>query len=343
MTMLPLHGDERGARLIAALDERHLAFAVALPDPLRRLALRRGTYTGEPGDEPFAGPSTMNPGVTLTPWLFWEITSGLGDALFLELADAGSRIVLASALLDHLVDGQAESPQDAVLLHGLLHQTGVARLRVPLGGASPFWAIADRLISEHLEGLASEKRLRAHPAGFTYPEFQRMVSAKFAPIVVTMAAYLAAADRLDLLEPVETSIKHLAVASQLLDDIGDWEQDHPAGRTTYFLACLRAIGPEDGFPGLRIEEVADRISATWLDVDQLNLAAEWLDQSRGPVEGIGCPRWLEYLDGFRVLTREHIRRATAAHLAHAVRPLLAYRERVGGAGAEAGPAAPGPV
>jgi hypothetical protein len=75
--------------------------------------------------------------------------------------------------------------------------------------------------------------------------------------------------------------------------------------------------------------MADRISATWLDVDQLNLAAEWLDRSRGSVEGIPCPRWVEYLDGFRELTREHIRQTTAAHLARAVRPLLAYSESVG--------------
>jgi hypothetical protein len=329
MTIPAPRGDERSQSLLAALDERYLAFVAGLPEPLRGLGLRRSTYTGEPGEVSFRGPSALNPGVTLTPWLFWETTSPFDDETFLDLAEAGCLIVISSALLDHLVDGQAASAEEAVLLHRILHERGIGRLRRRLGGASPFWPVADRLIAEHLEGLALEKAMRADPTRFTYPEFQRMVRAKFAPIVVTMAAYLAAMDRLDLLEPVEGSIKHLAVASQLLDDIGDWEQDLPAGRTTFFLASLGAHRPDIGAVGLSVEEVADQISATWLDVDQLNLAAEWLGRSRGSVEGIPCPRWVEYLDGFRALTREHIRQTTAAHLERAVRSLLAYPESVG--------------
>jgi hypothetical protein len=339
MTIPTPRGDERRVSLLAALDERYLTFVAGLPEPLRGLGFLRSTYTGEAGDVSFRGPSTLNPGVTLTPWLFWETTAPLDDETFLDLAEAGCLIVISSALLDHLVDGQADSAEDAVLLQRILHEGGIGRLRRRLGGASPFWPVADRLIAEHLEGLASEKAMRADPTRFTYPEFQRMVRVKFAPIVVTMAAYLAATDRLDLLDLVENSIKHLAVASQLLDDIGDWEQDHQAGRTTFFLASLGTHRPDDGPVGLSVEEVADRISATWLDVDQLNLAAGWLDRSRGSVEGISCPRWVEYLDGFRALTREHIRQTTAAHLARAVRPLLAYPEGVG-AGEKPRPAPP---
>jgi len=339
MMMLPVRGNERSASLLAALDERYLAFVAGIPEPLRELGLRRRTYTGEAVDDVFVGPSTLNPGVTLTPWLFWETTSRLDDKTFLDLAEAGCLIVISSALLDHLVDGQAESPEDAVLLQRLLHEKGISRLRVSLGDGSAFWPIADRLVAEHLDGLASEKRMRADPTGFSYPEFQKMVQAKFAPIVLTMAAYLAATNRLELLEPVEASIKLLAVASQLLDDIGDWEQDHQTGRTTYFLSCIRALQPEAGRHALPAGEISASINSSWMDVDHLNLAAQWLDRARASVEGLPCPGWVDYLDGFRELTRQHIRQSTAAHLARAIRPLLEHGERVDAGAANSGDSA----
>src|SRR3972149_6309148 len=102
MMMLPVRGNERRASLLAALDERDLAFVAGIPEPLRERGLRRRTYTGEAVDDVFVGPSTLNPGVTLTPWLFWETTSPLDDATFLSLAEGGSMVVISSALLDHL-------------------------------------------------------------------------------------------------------------------------------------------------------------------------------------------------------------------------------------------------
>ena len=323
MTNLTRLGDDRGKPLLAALDERFLSFVSRLNGPLRTHALRRSTYTNEPGAEAFGGPSTMNPGVTLTPWLFWELTSPLDDASFLSLAEGGSMVVISSALLDHLVDGQAVSPEDTLLLHRLLHERGIATLRACLGGGSPFWRTAERLIAEHLEGLALERGMRAALGAFSYPDFQRMVKAKFSPIVLTMSAYLTATERGDLQEPIENSIKHLAVASQLLDDLGDWEEDMRGGRLTYFLSC--AVAPREAArleAGLA-EEVEERIRSSWLDVDHLNLAAEWLDRARASVEGIPCPNWIEYLEGFRSLTLEHIRQSTAGHLVQTLDPLVA--------------------
>jgi hypothetical protein len=60
--------------------------------------------------EPHGGPSTMNPGVTCTPWLFWELTQDVEGEVLVEVALGGTLIVLASVLLDHLVDGQAAQP-----------------------------------------------------------------------------------------------------------------------------------------------------------------------------------------------------------------------------------------
>jgi hypothetical protein len=69
--------------------------------------------------------------------------------------------------------------------------------------------------------------------------------------------------------------------------------------------------------------VQETIRSTWLDVDHLNLANDWLSRSLASMEGILCPQWIGYLEGFRDLTREHIHQSMASHLAHALDPLIA--------------------
>ena len=120
MTELRLLEKSRAADLLARLDRAYFHFVDGLPGPLRILALKRGTYVGTASDAPFEGVSTMNPGVTCTPWLFWELVETLDDERILGVAGAGTLVVLASVLLDHMVDGQAENPGGT----SLLQQTG---------------------------------------------------------------------------------------------------------------------------------------------------------------------------------------------------------------------------
>ncbi len=323
MTRLVLNGASRAARLLAEVDRHYLAWAEALPDPVREVALLRRTYTGEPGGEAFAGPASMNPGITQTPWLFWELTACLEDEAFIALATGGCQVVLASVLLDHLVDGQADSAECTTLLHRLLHEDGVARLRGCLGSSSDFWPVAERLIREHLYGLASERQMRQTSGGFDLDRFIRMVRAKFSPIVVTMGAFLTASGHPEGLASVEDSIKALAVASQLLDDLGDWQDDLAAGRMTYFLDAVGATAGEPSGRGLTAEGIRQRIRVSWLDVDHLNSAEAWLERARDCPGLTRCEHWSAYLDGYVELTREHVRRATAAHLVQVLGPLLA--------------------
>jgi hypothetical protein len=151
------------------------------------------------------------------------------------------------------------------------------------------------------------------------------VPGKFAPIVVSLAALAESAGLPEAIAPMEASVKHLAIASQLLDDIGDAQSDLAARHLTYYLAQLapseRWLAPE--WPAW--EELQARIDAAWHDARHLRLTLQWLDSAVGAVEGLDCPAWLAYLDYYRGLAEEHLTAATARHLARSLRPLLAQR------------------
>ncbi len=321
----PLPDADRPRRLLAALDARYLDFLLTLPEPLRALGRERRSFSGVTGDCEAMAFSAMNPGITCTPWLFWEWTRDLADDVFLDLAEAGACVVLASVLRDHLCDGQAPNRGAAARLHAALRRRGRSVFRRHFLTDSPFWSAFVRLNEEHRLGLRLEARARADPQQFTWEWFQVMVQAKFAPIVLTVAAFLTWLDLPERLPPIERSIKDLAVAAQLLDDLGDWREDLASGRLTYFLSRLAPPERWAERPWPSPAEIQQAIDASWEDLEHLDLIEAWLAKALDAVDGIVCPAWKAYLDGYRSLAQQHATRLGARHLLEAIRPLVAPR------------------
>lgn len=321
MNQLVLPPDPAAERLLAGLDAGYQSFARQLPPGLRPVATCRRTFTGDRSTERFTGPSGMNPGLTCTPWMFWEETHRLDEARFLGLAVAGSLLVLASVLLDHLVDGQVEDEAEVMLLHESLCAAGERQLRAWIPARSPFWVHADRLRAEHLAGLSAEASARAHPAEFTPSTFREMVPGKFAPIVITMAGFAASLRHNDLMWKAEASIKHLAIASQLLDDLGDWKQDLAEHRLTFFLAQQEPPEAWEETAWPPPGALTRRIGETWSDVASLREVIGWLDAAQQDVASLVCPAWIAYLAQYRELAESHLLGAQARHLVRSLGPL----------------------
>ena len=112
--------DSRQSDLFEKLNSRYFDFARQLPQPLKRLGTLKSTFLGSPHEGIFEGVLELNPVLAGTPWLFWETFSSLEDEQYLQIAEAGTMFVLASIVLDHLVDGQAERQEQVALFHQAL-------------------------------------------------------------------------------------------------------------------------------------------------------------------------------------------------------------------------------
>jgi len=323
MGALKLPENPRAIRLFGEVDARYQAFADRLPESLGRMARLRRTYLGSPSAEPFKGIADLNPVLAGTPWMFWEQFQHFDDEQFLAIAEGGALFVLASILLDHIIDRQVDQPQAASLLHQALHAHGTQCLRAALPASTSFWAQFERLSADHLAGLAAELDAQADTSCMREETFTQMAHGKVSPIVVTLAALAEASGRPAILPPMEASLKHIAVASQLLDDIGDWQQDIEAGHVTYFLTQIPAYRNSQGMPAQIVEATRAGINADWLDVDYLNVTLDWLRKSVEAVSRLECPGWLAYVEGYRQLTDEHLTVGVARHLVRVLRPIVA--------------------
>jgi hypothetical protein len=155
-------------------------------------------------------------------------------------------------------------------------------------------------------------------AGLSAAALATMAHGKVAPIVTTMAAMAEASGRPALLGPIEASLNHIAVASQHLDDIGDWREDLHVRHLTYFLA--QVLPGSDPWPDEGT--VQDGIDREWSDVGHLQQVLEGLEAAQDAVRGISCPGWTAYVEGYTTLADEHLTRALARHLARVLGPIV---------------------
>lgn len=312
----------RRARLLDALDINFTHYLSNLPQPLNDLAKRNETFLGSRDESLFEGAKSLNPVLAGTPWLFWEQFRDLEDDIFLSLAEAGTSFVLASIVLDHLVDNQSERPDLTSLLHQALYAHGIERYRSILPSSSRFWGHFDRLASDHLQGLASELNASEEPRKLIVENLATMAYGKVSPIIVTIAAFTDAAGQQKTLQPIEESLKFIAIASQLLDDIGDWKYDLEVGHLTYFLSRLAPPEAWQANTWPAEGRLQRQIDQDWIDVESLRVVKDYLEKSLIAVRDLACEGWVEYIEGYLSLTEGHLEGAVARHLSKVFQSIL---------------------
>jgi hypothetical protein len=314
LTQLNLPDGSRAWQLFKHLEETFANFLLKLSPAIKELAQQQGAYHGDFDRTPFGGLGTLNPVLVGTPWLFWDCFEELDDEMLLRIAEAGGFYVLASVVLDHLVDKQVFEPGMLTIYHQILYSQGVREFHLIFPAASPFWSDFQRLEARHLNGLATEVYLQSHPAGFTSQTLATIAHGKVSPIITTLVALSFAIERLQNIPALEASLDHIAVASQLLDDIGDWQVDLKNQHMTYFLAELAKtqISTHPDWPSQEALEL--KLQSEWVDIIHLKQVMQGLDLAIESVRGLDCPDWLRYVEGYRTLTDGHLDRTITLHL-----------------------------
>jgi hypothetical protein len=315
---IELPEDKRAHRLFHELELRFSEYIQSLPSSLWDVATSKSTYLGAAAEGEFEGIGSLNPVLAGTPWLFWEQLGELEDTIFLDIAEAGACLVIASILLDHIVDGQAKPAEQTTLFHQSLKGHAFQTYQSVFPSDSVFWKTFFRLERDHIRGLGLEVQAQSTQAQVTWEILEQTAQGKVSPIIGTVAALSFALDRSELLDPIEQSLKHIAVASQLLDDIGDWRHDHEVGHQTYFLSEVRS----DLTASAGAADLQSAVDAAWLDVDHLHVVIEQLELSLEVLDELPCAEWHVYVAGYIELAEGHLARAVGSHLKSSVGALV---------------------
>jgi hypothetical protein len=318
---IELQLEERAQRLLDSLDARYFLFVTELPSPLDEIAQLESTIVGQSGEGRFKGPSTLNPLIAWSPWLFWELFGSLEDEVFLKVAETGMLLSLASVVMDHVVDGQAEHPAEMALLQHTFYAAALSGLRSIFPTTSPFWPDFERLSSVYRMALGMEIHSRFHPDLLTKESFDTFAGGKVSPMVITIAAMATLTDQTWAIEPIERSFHYAFIAGQIHDDVLDWRLDQTARHLTFFLTCLAPVEAwRDGrWPENQLLEETN--SVQWLDVEYFSEVMDTFDRSAEAVNEIPCSGWRSYLQTYRSVAERHQRAAVASHLLRIIDPV----------------------
>jgi hypothetical protein len=320
-TTMWLNLEGRALKLMEQLDHRYFQFVDTLPRPLRQLALKKNTFEGQPIEKPFKGLSEMNPLITCPPWLFWEIFEAVEDDIFLQISEAGSIFGLASVLLDQIIDNQTEYPEQVTMLHQEFYTHGIRNFNRVLPSNSGFWVEFDRFASEHILGLSTELQVQTEFHKLDEAAFLRIAHCKVVPMIVPLAALAYVSDQVDILEPIEESLKNAIVAGQLHDDIGDWYVDVKNAHMTYFITCIAKPEQWDNPKWPSTHELQSYLNRNWIDIDKLKQVIQWLDRALEPIQGMDCPAWVFYISEYKKRADESLKLALGEHIQRSLDPL----------------------
>ena len=81
---------------------------------------------------------------------------------------------------------------------------------------------------------------------------------------------------------------------------------------------------------MSMREKKDYIKENWLDVTNMNLVVEWLDLAVGAVEGICCPGWVRYVDGYRQRADRHLTNFYLGYIGKALKIRTLHGKEGGG-------------
>lgn len=311
--------DPRARDLFREVDSRYLEFIRDLPVPVAKLAVQSRTYLGDSTDNHLTGLADLNPVLTLTPWMFWGVTGEAADEEFSDLALGGACISIASILLDHLVDRQAHQPGLVLLFHQLLQAEAQRIYRLHLTGLARAWQEIERLTVDHVRGLAVEAEANRSGTFSSMEDFLAMTSGKVAPIAIGLAAFSAFLGTWESWPEQLRTLRSIAAASQMLDDVGDWRLDAASSHTTYFLNLVRA---QSGSPLSDESGLEKTIQDSHLDILMLEQSIRWLDESIEAGCRLRAHGWLCYVRDYRAKTMDHL----AVHYGLHLRRVLAGNE-----------------
>ena len=301
-------------KLIQVVSGRLRRYLDGKPAVLRR-ALTRGLLQAP------SGTRAHRSDVGLPFWLLapaWYLEGRNDRACLNDILFAQCCLFLTVRLHDDLIDGQTHGSWLILAGDDLLIEAQDQLARHVEDAA--YWSLFRRAARKTLHGIAEVDRLQTQPSGM--PASSRRLYASVAAILsVGVGAVFARTGRLAEYPMFERLFADLAIASQLLDDLEDVEEDAARGRLN--VAATTLIGSRRLASRCRDASVRRTILARKMLLD--GRAAAVIDMARGHAQRAArTASVMKFSPGVDYATRMAEQCASVGDAAHRVRVDLLF-------------------
>jgi len=292
------------------LDRRYFAYAAMLAHPLDTLAIDRRLIRPQLPAQPIGSLNEIHPLVTCIPWLFDEIFPDLSSTELLDLAEAGTLLLLGLFLQDQLIDGHVAPQPSVLLLRQQLYHDALRRFQCLFESDSPFWSQFDQYGRQCVAAHLEELQRRRYVSAYSPEEMYRIGSGKVALLKVIPTAMAIKAHADERIPQLANALDSLAAALQLADDLLDWEQDYARGYYTWPLAEALAAERQE-HSQLMKDDISERFQHSVIIETLLQQTIEWFQQAIIVLADLRCTEWVAFVN-YRLALIDHYRQAYIA-------------------------------
>jgi hypothetical protein len=247
------------------------------------------------GSDAFSHPLAQ-PLVQFPAWTSAAVDHGPGrEERLADMAEATVTGYLYVRVHDDRLDENMGDPDLSMFLADALLIRHQALLAGHVGTDPRFWRLFQSVARSYADAMLLEREVLRFESHYDAEVFD-LVLARSQPLVLPGAALLSVTDRWDLLEPLQTFVRHVVRAGQLVDDLSDCLRDLDRGRYTWVVRRLDGGCGRDAvlrrLMGTGIDEVLDDVMA---DLDGASASAlaigmteavPWISARRESVFGL---------------------------------------------------------
>ncbi len=259
-------GDEVRSRLVALRDRLSPWLVGEFDELMARMQLLSGSVALS---HPLAQPLVQFP-----TWVSRAVDHGSGrDERLADMVEATVTGYLYVRVHDDRLDDDLGDPDLAMFLADtflIRHQALIAH---HVGTDPRFWELFQSVADGYSDAMLLERQVLRRESNYDSTVFDKVLN-RSQPLVLPGAALLSVADRWELLEPLQSFVRHTVRSGQLIDDLTDCLQDLEGGRYTW---VVRRLGGEEGrqvmlgrLIGTGIDEVVDDV---FVDLESARTAA----------------------------------------------------------------------
>jgi hypothetical protein len=214
------------------------------------------------------------PLIQFPAWISAAVDHGVGrDERLDDMVEAMVAGYLYVRVHDDRLDENLGDADLAMFLADAFLIRHQALIAAHVGTDPKFWQLFQSVAGSYAHAMLFEREVLRPEAHYDAEVFD-LVLARSQPLVLPGAALLSVTDRWELLAPLQTFVRHVVRAGQLVDDLSDCLRDLERGRYTW---VVRRLGGEHGrqavlgnLMGTGIDEVLDDVVA---DLDGASRAA----------------------------------------------------------------------
>jgi squalene-hopene/tetraprenyl-beta-curcumene cyclase len=224
---------------------------------------------------------------------------GLSECFLSQIGIASNFYLWSILITDKILDEKTDKLNKEVLLFSYVLREESLKIMYDLfPSGNKFWQYFEKYYKEYTHAVISEINCHFNKfCSYTTDELEMIYggNSSFAKAIPT--AFAIKSNKIEIIAPIEDSIKYFYIALNIFDDVNDWKKDYANGQYSYLLSrTVLDNNLEEQLSNMNIADIGKHVFFSGTASKTLELSIEYFQKSLETVKNLNCPLWRDIIE-----------------------------------------------